>query len=62
MQRLTGEELIDDVNSDEERLWMQFVLEMHIDEPVEQHHAHVLGNVLLLLEVVVVDGSGTHLA
>lgn len=53
--------MVDNVDGDEKCLWVQFVLKMNVDEPVEQYDSHVFSDVWLLVKVVVVDWSRSNL-
>ena len=52
VNHIGAEVRVDDVDRDEKGLRVQVVFEMHINQPVEQNHSHVLCDVGLVLEVV----------
>ncbi len=43
---------VDNVDGDKKGLWVKFVLEVDVDEPVEEDHAHVFCDVGLGFKVV----------
>lgn len=47
---------VDDVDGDEKGLWMELVLEVDINEPIEEDNSHVFSNVGLAFKVVEVLG------
>ena len=51
-----AEVCVDDVDGDEKCLWVEFVFQMDIDEPIEKDHSHVLCDIRLALEIVEVLG------
>jgi len=54
--------VVNNIDCDEKCLWMQFVLKMYINEPIEQHDSHMFSYVRLLVKVVIVHRSRSDLA
>ena len=53
--------MVNNVDCDEKCLRVQFVLQVYINEPIEQHNSHMFSYVWLLVKVVIVDRSRSDL-
>ena len=53
--------MVNNVDCDEKCLRVQFVLQVYINEPIEQHDSHMFSYVGLLVKVVIVHWGRSYL-